>query len=98
MIGKVCFADDKQTGHVAHQIIINPEPAHRVVHGRINSHRQLISVFAGYLFVNLEQISIALANRIFTDPLDCVGEIEINASPAWTDAAAFVANFLGCAR
>ena len=98
MIGKVRFADDKQAGHVAHQIIINPEPAHGIVDCRVNSHRQFIGVFTSYLFVNFEQISVAFPDRSFAEPLDCVGKIEINAAPAWANAAAFVANFFGCAR
>ena len=97
MIGKIRFADDKQTGDVAHQIIVNPEPAHGVVDGRVNSHRHFIGIFAGYLFVNFEQIAVAFTNCVFTEALNRVGKIEINTPPAGANAAAFVANFLGCA-
>ena len=54
VIGKIRFADHKQSGHVAHQIVINPEPAHRVMDCGINSHRNPVGVFAGDLFVNFK--------------------------------------------
>ena len=98
VIGKVRFADHKQAGHVAHQIVIDPEPAHRVMHRRINSHRHFVGVFAGDFFVDFEQISVAVPNRVFAQAFDRVGKIEIHAAPAGTDAAAFIANFLRRAR
>ena len=98
VVGKVRFADRKQPQHVAHQIVINPKAAHRVMHCGINPHRDFVGVLARNLFVNFEQISVALADRFRAKSFDCVGEIEINAAAAWPDPAAFVANFLGCAR
>ena len=98
MIGKIRFADDEQTGHVAHQIVIHPETTHRVVHRRVNAHRHLVSVLAGDFFIDLEEVSIALAYCVFTEPFDRIGKLEINAASSWTDAAAFVANFLRCTR
>ena len=68
------------------------------MHGRIDPHRNFVGVFAGDLFVNLKKISVTLGDRILTEPFDCVGKIEINAASAGSDAAAFVANFLGRAR
>src|SRR5438874_12504773 len=62
MIGKIRFADDKQAGHVAHQIVIHPETAHCVVHRRVNAHRHLVSLLAGGFFKLFEEVSLALAN------------------------------------
>ena len=66
--------------------------------GGINSHWNFICVLTGDLFVNLEQIPVAFADRFFAKPLDRVGKIEIHATSARPDPAAFVTNFLGCAR
>ena len=68
------------------------------MNGRINAHRNLISVFAGDLVVNLEQISITLANGILAESPNRVREIEIDTAPTWTDSATFIADLLGRAR
>ena len=98
VIGKICFTDHKQTGHIAHQVVIDPETAHRVMDGGINSHRHFVGIFAGDLFIDFEQISVAFANRIFAQTFNCIGKIEIDAASARPNAATFVANFLRCAR
>src|ERR1041385_2853458 len=64
----------------------------------INSHRTLVGVFGGDLFVNVKQISVAFANRVLAETRDRIGEVEVNAATALADAAAFIANFLGRAR
>ena len=97
VIGKICFTDNKQTRHVAHQVVIDPKPAHRVVDGRINPHRHLVGIFTGDLFVNFEQVSVALANHIFAQAFDRVGKIQIHAASARPNATTLVANFLRCA-
>src|SRR5262245_12994109 len=64
------------------------------MNGRVNLHCNCVAVFVGYRFVDFKQSSVALPDRIFSQPLDCVRKIEIDAASAWTNAAAFVANFL----
>ena len=95
VIGEIGFTNHEQAGHIAHQIVIHPETAHRVVHGGINSHRHFVGVLAGNLFVHLEQVSVAFANGLYAEPFDRISEIEIDAASASTDTAAFVANLLG---
>ena len=97
VIRKIRFADHKQTRHIAHQIVIDPRATHRVMDCGVNSHRHLIGVFTGDLFIDFKQISVAFANRIFAKALNRVGKIEIHASSTGTDAAALIANFLRCA-
>ena len=64
----------------------------------VDPHRHFVGVFAGDLFVDLEQISVAFPDRMFSQALDRVGKIEIDAATAWTNTAPFVANFLCRAR
>jgi hypothetical protein len=68
------------------------------MHGGINSHRHFVGVLAGNFFVNVKQVSVALANRLDAESFNRIRKIEIYAASARTDAAAFVANFLRSAR
>ena len=98
MVGEVGLADDEQAGHLAHQIVIHPQAAHRVVRRGINAHRHLVGVFAGDVVIHVEQVAVALADGAFAQPADGVGEVEIDAASALADAAALVAHFLGRPR
>ena len=98
VIGEIRFADDMQAGNVAHQIVVHPEAAHRVMDRRVNPHRRVVGIVAGDFFVDVEKISVTLADGRLAEARDRVLEVEINAAPARADAAAFVANFLGAAR
>ncbi len=66
--------------------------------GGINAHRHFICVLARDFLVNLEQVTVALADRLLAKPLNCVRQIEINAASAGPNTASFVANFLGRTR
>src|SRR5437763_11185579 len=98
VIREIRFADHEQSRNVAHQVVVNPKPAHGVMDRGINSHWELVGVLASDLLVNLEQIPVAFADRFFAKSLDRVGKIEINAAPTRTDPSTFVANRLGPAR
>src|SRR5579871_3762445 len=62
----------------------------------INPHRALVSVIAGDLFVDVEQVAVLLAHILFPEPPNRIAEIEINAAPSRSYASAFIANFLRC--
>ena len=66
VIGKIRFTDHMQTRDIAHQIVIHPQAAHRVMQGRINSHWAIVGVFPGDLFVDVKKISVTFPNRLFT--------------------------------
>src|SRR3954464_16084754 len=66
------------------------------MHGRLNPHRNLVSIFTGDLLVNLEKVAVVFADGVFPKSPNGVSEIEIHAAPAGADAATFVADFLGC--
>src|SRR5437763_14050136 len=66
--------------------------------GGVDSHRDFVGVCASDLFVDLKQIPVAFPDGMFSQTLDSVGKIEIDAAPARTNAAAFVANLLCRAR
>src|SRR6185369_851963 len=76
----------------------DPRAAHRVMHGWEDAHRRLIGIFTGDALIHVEQIAVTLANAILAEAADGFAEIEINAEPAGSDAASFIAHFLGGTR
>ncbi len=49
VVGEVRLAEHEQPGEVAHQVVVDPEPAHRVVDRGVDAHRHAVRVFAGDL-------------------------------------------------
>ena len=98
MVGEVGFAADEQAGDIGLQVIIHPEAAHRVVHGREDTHRLLVSVLAGDVLIHIEQVTVAGADLGFAEAIDCGREVEVDAETLavdhLADAATFVADFL----
>ena len=82
VVGKVCLAQHKQPGNRAHQVVIHPQAAHRVVDGRIDAHRHLVRILVGDALVHVEQVAVALAMTLRAQPFDRVRKIEINAQPS----------------
>ena len=64
VIGEVRLAEHVQAGHVAHQVVVDPEPAHRVVDGGVDAHRDLVGVLVGDLLVHVEQVAVLLLDRL----------------------------------
>jgi hypothetical protein len=98
MVGEVGFAQNEETGQRAHQVVVDPEAAHRVVHGRVDAHRDLVGVLVGDALVHLEEVAVHLAQRGNAEACSGVGEIEVDASASRTHAATLVAHALGSAR
>src|SRR5438034_8948672 len=61
---------------------------------RVDSHRRSIRILGCNVLIHLEKIPVSLVNGLASETLDGFGEIEIDAAPARTDAARFVAHFL----
>ena len=65
----VDLTDGKQSRDVGHLVVIDPQPAHRVVHGREDQHRRLARIFAGELFVDLDDAFHAMRDLVGPAPL-----------------------------
>ena len=63
VVGEVRFAEHVQARDVAHQVVVHPQPAHRVVDGRVDAHRHLVRILVGDLLVHLEQVAVLLLDR-----------------------------------
>src|SRR5687767_4987757 len=98
MIGKVGLSDDMEAWYGAHEVVIDPEPAHGVMHGGIDTHRRLERVLVGDALIHLEEIAVALPNGLRAQSIDRLREVEIDPEPAGTDAEPLVARFLGGPR
>ncbi len=94
MIGEVRFADDVQPRDRGHEIVVHPQPAHRVVRGREDAHGRAIGVLVRDALVHLEEVAVAFADRALAEALDRRAEVQVDAEPGLADAAPGVARFL----
>ncbi len=95
VVGEVRLAQHEQAGDVAHQVVVHPQAAHRVMDRRVDAHRRLVGVLVRDLLIHREEVAVTLADLALPEALDGGGEVEIDAKPGFTHATAFVANGLG---
>ena len=84
-----------ESGDGAHEVIIHPEPTHRVVKRGIDAHRALVGALPGDVLVHLEEVAVALPDGLLAESLDGIGKVEVDAEPARTHTTALVADLLG---
>ena len=95
VVGEVGLAGDVQARDRRLQVVVDPQPAHRVVHRRVDPHRRLVRVLAGDLGVHVEEVAVLGLDRLAAQPLDRVGEVQVDPEPARADPATLVADVLG---
>ena len=98
VVGEVGLADRIQAGDRGHQVVIQPDTAHRIVHGRIDRHRFFVRIDVGDLFVHLEQVAVTFADRLFAEAVDCGRKVEEYGQAGLVDPEAGVATLFGGAR
>src|SRR5690606_7308604 len=79
VIREVRLTPDKQAGDGALEVVVHPEPTHRVMDCGVDAHRHLVRVVARDPLVHLEQVAVALLNDIAPEALDRLGEVEVDA-------------------
>ena len=79
LVGEVGLTEHVEAGHVAHQVVVDPEPAHRVVDGRVDPHGNLVRVLVGDALVHLEEVPVALLDHVVAEALDRLLEVEVDA-------------------
>lgn len=94
VVGEVGLADGEEAGDGGLEVVVDPESAHRVVHGRVDPHRGLVRVLRGDPRVHVEEVAVLLLDLGPAHPLDGLGEVEVDALAAGADAAALVADVL----
>ena len=95
MVGEVGFTENEAARNRGHQIVVHPEAAHGVVDGREDTHRDLVRVFVGNLFVHLEEVAVLGRDTGNAHALDSVGEVEVHGLLGVTHAETCVADLLG---
>ncbi len=97
VVGEVRLAERVEPGDVGHQVVVDPQAAHGVVRRRVHPHRHDVGVLAGDLLVHGEEVAVALLDRRLPQPLDGVGEVEVDAVLLGPHAAPLVDHRLGVA-
>lgn len=95
VVGEVGFAEDEQTGDAAHEVVVDPETAHRVVNGGVDHHGFFVGAAVGDFFVHVEEVAVLSADPFLAHACDGVLEVEEDTESGNGDAAAVVALFLG---
>ena len=98
MVGEVGLAQREQAGDGGHQVVVHPQAAHRVMDGRVDPHRAGVGVLARDHLVHLEEVAVALADRVHAEPLDGVAQVQVHGLTGGAHAAAGVAHLLGGPR
>src|SRR2546428_3358296 len=65
---------------------------------RINAHWSVVRIFGCDVVVHLKEIAVTLFDRVASEPLDCVCEIEIHPPPPPPLPPALLTHFLSPAR
>ena len=68
------------------------------MHSGVDAHRRLIGILPGDAFVHLEEVAVAVADGILAQPLDGIGEVQVDGQFGLPYPAAFVADVFGVAR
>ena len=101
VVGEVGLAGDEQAGDRGLQVVVDPQAAHHVVHGRVDPHRDLVGVLARDPGVHVEEVAVLVLDGLAAEALDGLGEVEVDAASyavdLGADAAALVAHVLGLA-
>ena len=90
MVGEVRLAEHVEPGQVALEVVVDPQPAHRVVDGGVDAHGDGERVLTGDALVHLEEVVVALVDDLRADARDRLGEVEVHAVLQRPDAAAGV--------
>ncbi len=95
VVGEVGLADREQARDGGLQVVVDPEPAHRVVDRGVDPHRHPVRVLGGDPLVHLEEVAVLGLDGVPAQSADRVGEVQVHALAAGADAAALVADVLG---
>ncbi len=98
VVGEVGFADGVETRNGGHEVVVDPDAAHRVVHGGEDLHRLLIGADVGNLLVHVEKVAVALLDDLLAQTLDGGLEVEEYGQAGLVHAEACVAALLGGTR
>ena len=98
VVGEVGLTGDEQAGDRRHQVVVDPDAAHDVVHGGVDAHRHLVGVLTRDPLVHVEEVVVLLLDAVAAETLDGGGEVEVDTAAdsvdLRADPAALVADVL----
>ncbi len=94
MVGEVRLADREQARDRGLEVVVDPQAAHRVVHGGVDPHRHPVGVLVGDPLVHVEEVAVLGLDRLAPHARDGVGEVQVDALAAGAHAPALVADVL----
>ncbi len=94
VVGEVGLPDGEQAGDGGLEVVVDPQTAHRVMHGGVDPHRDLVRVLRGDPLVHVEEVAVLVLHGLAAHPGDGVGEVQVDALAAGTDATPLVADVL----
>ena len=98
VIREVCLARRVQTRNARLQFVVDPQPTHRVVRGRIDAHRHVVGVLAGDALVHFKEVAVALLHHVATKAIDRGREVEVDTVLQRPNTLTFVNESLGGTR
>ena len=70
VVGEVGLAEHVQAGDGAHQVVVHPQAAHRVVRRRIDPHGGRVGSSAVISSIHVEEVAVAVAHHVPAQALD----------------------------
>ena len=64
VVGEVGLAGHEQSGDRRLQVVVDPQAAHDVVHGRVDPHRHRVRVLAGDPGVHVEEVAVLVGDGV----------------------------------
>ena len=98
VVAEVGLAQGEEARDGRLQVVVHPQPAHRVVGRRVDAHRDLVGVLARDALVHVEQVPVARPDGVDAEALDGGREVQVHAVLQRTDAAPLVDDGLRVAR
>jgi GNAT superfamily N-acetyltransferase len=98
VVREVRFDAHEQSGYGGHQVIVNPQSAHRVVGSEIDPHWHRVSIFSSNPLIDVEQVAVLLTNCFEPEPVNGIRKIQIDTLPVRPYAATFITRFLRVSR
>ena len=80
MVGEVGLSGDVEARDVGLQVVVHPQATHRVVHGGVDAHGDLVGVIPGDALVHLEQVAVAGRDGVLAQTVDGLGEVQVDAA------------------
>ena len=78
VVGEVGLSGDVEARDVGLQVVVHPQATHRIVHGGVDAHGDLVGVVPGDALVHLEQVAVSGGDGVLAQATDGLGEVQVD--------------------